>query len=77
MGIGQILLAYLASLAERRGCGRLEWAVLDWNQPAIDFYERLGARAMDDWTVYRIAGPALATLAARFASRPDDSQARR
>jgi GNAT superfamily N-acetyltransferase len=63
-GIGRTLLAHLAALALERGCGRLEWAVLDWNQPAIEFYGQLGARAMEDWTVYRLDGAALAALAA-------------
>jgi GNAT superfamily N-acetyltransferase len=63
-GIGKVMLAWLASLAEQRGCGRLEWAVLDWNQPAIDFYKTLGAQPMNEWTVFRITGPALTALAA-------------
>jgi len=62
-GIGRILLAHLARLAVERGCGRLEWAVLDWNQDAIKFYERLGARPNSDWTVYRLTGEALSGLA--------------
>jgi GNAT superfamily N-acetyltransferase len=62
-GIGRMLLAHLARLAVERGCGRLEWAVLDWNKEAIKFYERLGARPNSDWTVYRIAGEALSGLA--------------
>jgi GNAT superfamily N-acetyltransferase len=62
-GIGRMLLAYLARLAVERGCGRLEWAVLDWNRAAIKFYERLGARPNSDWTVYRLAGEALSGLA--------------
>src|SRR5712671_5901596 len=62
-GIGRMLLAHLARLAVERGCGRLEWAVLDWNRDAIKFYERLGARPNSDWTVYRLAGEALAGLA--------------
>ena len=62
-GFGQAFLAHLAKLARERGCGRLEWAVLDWNESAIRFYERLGAVAMDDWTVYRVTGEALAKLA--------------
>jgi len=62
-GIGKALLAYLARLAVERKCGRLEWAVLNWNEPAIGFYEKLGARAMDEWTVYRLAGDALKRLA--------------
>lgn len=62
-GIGEILLRRLAALARERGCGRLEWSVLDWNEDAIRFYRRLGAVPMDDWTVYRVAGEALARLA--------------
>lgn len=63
-GIGRALLRYLARIAVSRGCGRMEWSVLDWNEPAIRFYRRLGARPMDDWTVYRLTGEALARLAA-------------
>jgi GNAT superfamily N-acetyltransferase len=62
-GIGRILLSFLARLAVERGCGRLEWWVLDWNEPAIRFYERLGAQAMDEWTVFRLSGDALEELA--------------
>ena len=62
-GIGKILLSYLARLAVERGCGRLEWWVLDSNEPAIRFYERLGAQAMDQWTVYRVTGDTLEELA--------------
>lgn len=62
-GIGRALLEHLARLAVDRGCGRLEWAVLDWNRDAIAFYERLGARPNSDWTVYRLTGEALTTLA--------------
>jgi GNAT superfamily N-acetyltransferase len=62
-GTGRILLAHLARLAVERGCGRLEWAVLDWNKEAIKFYERLGARPNSDWTVYRLTGEALTGLA--------------
>jgi GNAT superfamily N-acetyltransferase len=62
-GVGRALLAHLAQEAVARGCGRLEWAVLDWNADAIGFYRRLGARAMDDWTVYRLAGESLSRLA--------------
>jgi GNAT superfamily N-acetyltransferase len=62
-GIGRMLLAHLARIAVERGCGRLEWAVLDWNRDAIAFYERLGARPNSDWTVYRLAGEALTGLA--------------
>jgi GNAT superfamily N-acetyltransferase len=63
-GIGKALLQALARLALARGCGRFEWAVLDWNTPAIDFYRSLGARPMDDWTVMRVTGDALRRLGA-------------
>jgi GNAT superfamily N-acetyltransferase len=63
-GLGKAMLVYLAGLAKERDCGRLEWWVLDWNQQAIRFYEKLGARAMDDWTVYRVSGDALERLCA-------------
>lgn len=62
-GLGKALLVRLAQLAVERDCARLEWAVLDWNEPAIGFYKSLGARAMDDWTVNRVDGAALAGLA--------------
>jgi GNAT superfamily N-acetyltransferase len=62
-GVGKALLSYLAGLAKERNCARLEWAVLDWNQPAIDFYRRLGAVPMHDWTVFRVANTALDKLA--------------
>jgi len=62
-GIGKELLRFLAHLAFERGCGRFEWAVLDWNEPAIGFYKSLGAKPMDDWTVFRLAGEELRTLA--------------
>ena len=61
-GLGRALLAHLAALAVERGCARLEWSVLDWNAPAIGFYEKLGARAMSDWTIMRVDGEALADL---------------
>lgn len=61
-GVGKLLLQYLARLALERDCGRLEWWVLDWNREAIDFYHRIGAKAMDEWTVYRVTGPELTTL---------------
>lgn len=63
-GIGRALLAHVAALAVARGCGRLEWAVLEWNQPAIGFYRSLGAREMADWRIYRTDGANLAKLAA-------------
>jgi len=62
-GIGKALLARLAGLAVDRGCGRLEWSVLDWNEPSIGFYRSLGAAPMDEWTVYRLADSALMVLA--------------
>ncbi len=62
-GHGKALLSHLARLAVERGCGRLEWSVLDWNEPSIAFYRSLGAVAMDEWTVYRLTGDALAELA--------------
>ncbi|MDO4799060.1 MAG: GNAT family N-acetyltransferase [Bacillota bacterium] len=62
-GYGKALLKKLAAIAVERGCGRLEWWCLDWNQPSIDFYLSLGAEAMSDWTVYRIAGKTLVDLA--------------
>ena len=65
-GIGQMMLTYLAKLAVERGCGRLEWWVLDWNEPAINFYKKLGAQPMDEWTVYRLTGATLAQLAQKF-----------
>jgi GNAT superfamily N-acetyltransferase len=61
-GVGRALLAHLAHLAVERGCGRLEWAVLNWNHEAIRFYERLGAKPNSEWTVYRLAGEALSAL---------------
>jgi GNAT superfamily N-acetyltransferase len=63
-GVGRALLAHLARLAGERGCGRVEWAVLDWNAPAIRFYEGLGARPNAEWTVYRLTGDPLTALAA-------------
>jgi GNAT superfamily N-acetyltransferase len=67
-GLGTQLLAYVAREAVARNCGRLEWSVLDWNEPAIGFYKKLGARAMDEWTVYRVTGDALKKLAAEDGS---------
>jgi GNAT superfamily N-acetyltransferase len=62
-GIGKALLIYLAKLAVERGCGRFEWAVLDWNESAIEFYKRLGAVPLDELTVYRFTGESLKRLA--------------
>jgi GNAT superfamily N-acetyltransferase len=64
-GIGKSLLVKLAQLAIERNCGRVEWAVLDWNEPAIGFYKSLGAEPMSDWTVFRVTGDALPALAAK------------
>lgn len=63
-GLGKALLVHLAGIAMARGYGRFEWSVLDWNEPAIGFYKALGARPMDQWTVMRVDGDALAALAA-------------
>jgi len=62
-GFGRMLIAELARICVDRGYGRLEWAVLDWNAPAIGFYASLGAVVMDEWEVYRLSGPGLAALA--------------
>jgi len=64
-GVGRQVLTWLAATAVSRGCGRLEWAVLDWNEPSIRFYRNLGAVPLDDWTTYRVTGPALNQLAGR------------
>ena len=64
LGAGKALLRHLAQLAVARGCGRFEWSVLDWNTPAIDFYESFGARPQSEWTTYRLAGQALLDFAA-------------
>lgn len=63
-GLGKALLAHVARIAVERGCERFEWAVLDWNEPAIGFYERLGAKPMSEWTTFRLAGDALRRVAA-------------
>jgi GNAT superfamily N-acetyltransferase len=65
-GFGKIILAYLANLARQRNCGRLEWWVLDWNEPALKFYRSIGAESMDEWTVQRVSGDALDKLADQF-----------
>jgi GNAT superfamily N-acetyltransferase len=62
-GYGRALLERLAQIAKERGCGRMEWAVLDWNEPAIQFYRKLGAEPMDEWTVFRLTGEGIAKLA--------------
>jgi len=64
-GYGGSLLAYVAQVASARDCGRLEWSVLDWNEPAINFYKKLGAVPMNEWTVFRVTGANLRRLAGR------------
>lgn len=66
LGIGKALITYLARLALARDCGRLEWSVLDWNEPARRFYRSLGARAMDGWLTKRVTGDALTEMAGQF-----------
>ena len=63
LGLGRAMLVELARIARARNCGRFEWAVLDWNEPAIRFYKKLGAVPMDEWTIFRLAGDALERLA--------------
>jgi GNAT superfamily N-acetyltransferase len=63
-GAGKALLQHLARIAVAQGCGRFEWSVLDWNEPALQFYRSIGAWPMDEWVRYRLAGPALAAFAA-------------
>jgi GNAT superfamily N-acetyltransferase len=63
-GYGRALLERLAAIAQERGCGRMEWAVLDWNEPAIQFYKKLGATPMTEWTVFRLTQDGIAKLAA-------------
>jgi GNAT superfamily N-acetyltransferase len=63
-GYGRALLVDLAQIARERGCGRMEWAVLDWNEPAIQFYRKLGAKPNDEWTIYRLTQEGIAALAA-------------
>jgi GNAT superfamily N-acetyltransferase len=67
-GAGEALITYLATIAKERDCGRFEWAVLDWNEPAIQFYRKLGAVSMDDWRLQRVTGDALSDMAARFST---------
>ena len=68
-GYGKAILRHLAQIARARGCGRLEWACLNWNQPSIDFYRSLGAVPMDEWTVYRVSGASLMQLAGEGAEQ--------
>lgn len=63
-GIGKAVLGYLARIAVAQGCGRFEWSVLDWNEPSIRFYEKIGAKPQKEWVQYRVSGQALADLAA-------------
>jgi len=65
-GLGKTMLSYLAKVAKERDCGRLEWWVLNWNKPAIDFYKSIHAEPMDEWTVFRLSGKSLADLADEF-----------
>ena len=64
-GYGRSLLVHLAKIARERGCGRMEWAVLDWNEPAIQFYKKLGAAPQDEWTVFRLTRDGIAKLAGK------------
>ena len=64
-GVGKKLLVEVARIAKKRDCGRLEWSVLNWNKPAIDFYRKLDAKALDEWTMYRVTGDALNKLAGK------------
>lgn len=61
-GLGKLFFRTLAQIAAERGCGRMEWSCLNWNEPSIRFYQSMGAVAMEDWTVYRLSGEALARL---------------
>lgn len=77
-GIGRAMLVHLARLAVERSCGRLEWAVLDWNESAINFYRRIGAAPLDDWTTFRLTGGALGQLAGfNEATQPTKQGARK
>ena len=69
-GYGRALLIYLAKIALKRGCGRMEWAVLDWNEPAIKFYHALGAKPMGEWTVFRLTRDGIARLAQSESNLP-------
>lgn len=69
-GYGQAFLQRIAQIAVQRGCGRMEWACLDWNQPSIDFYLSVGAVPLKDWTTYRVAGDALSNLAQKTYRKP-------
>jgi GNAT superfamily N-acetyltransferase len=69
-GYGRALLVDLARIARERGCGRMEWAVLDWNDPALQFYRKLGAKPNDEWTIYRLTTEGIAALADSTAAAP-------
>lgn len=73
-GLGRALLARLASVALENRCGRLEWSVLDWNQPAIDFYTAVGGQFMDEWRLVRLTGKAIDALASGHPSAPEPAQ---
>jgi GNAT superfamily N-acetyltransferase len=66
LGIGKLLLTYLGKIALERDCGRIEWSVLDWNEPAINFYKNLGAKPMNEWTVFRVMDESIQKLADQF-----------
>jgi GNAT superfamily N-acetyltransferase len=72
-GIGRALLAYLARVASERGCGRMEWSVLNWNEMALRVYRGIGAQPLEDWTVMRLTGPAISALAATAPAAPRSS----
>jgi GNAT superfamily N-acetyltransferase len=74
VGAGKALLQHLARMAVAEGCGRFEWSVLDWNEPALQFYRSIGASPMDEWVRHRLAGPALAAFAARHSADADGAQ---
>jgi GNAT superfamily N-acetyltransferase len=67
-GLGRLMLSFLAKLAIKRDCGRLEWSCLDWNEPSVEFYKQLGAVPMEEWTVFRVCDQALIGLASKFTS---------
>jgi GNAT superfamily N-acetyltransferase len=72
-GYGRELLVHLAKIAVGRGCGRMEWAVLDWNDPAIQFYRKLGAKPLDEWTVFRLTRDGIARLAQSESTLPREA----
>lgn len=72
-GYGKAILSRLAQIARDRGCGRLEWACLDWNKPSIDFYRSLGAVPLDEWTIYRVSGDPLARLAGTVPAQSNEN----